>query len=134
MIKRAASEWGRTSVIPGTSGEAKVFDIRENNNEVVVYYLQGNTIYRIPALEKTENGYVDSIKSSSVVFDASYNTSWLTPDLVGNNVYFFNTKALDNVYFVNIVAAVDRDADSRVGRLVGLITAEDEVALLTSGS
>lgn len=134
MIKRAASEWGRTSVIPGTSGEAKVFDIRENNNEVVVYYLQGNTIYRISALEKTENGYVDSIKSSSVVFDASYNTSWLTPDLVGNNVYFFNTKALDNVYFVNIVAAVDRDADSRVGRLVGLITAEDEVALLTSGS
>lgn len=138
LYKTASSEWERTTLIPSSSGEAKVFKIASTANGVSIYYTLSNIIYTIPVLEATVTDgktiYTAEIKSSSVVFDASFSGAWLQPDLVGNTIYYFNTKVLDNTYYLNLAGVKERDADSRRGKLLGIITAEEELQMLTSAA
>ena len=137
MLYKEGADWARKTLIPGSS-EVKVLDIEESDNEVSVYYLFSNVVYRIPVLQKTviDNTvtYSENIKSSSIVFDGSFSTSWLSLDLVGNTLYYFNSDVLENTYYLNLNEVIERDADSRTGTLLGIVTAEDEIALLTSDS
>lgn len=137
LLYKNSEEWTRQSLIPNST-DVSVFRIVESESEVEVYYLLSNIVYRIPVLDKTVvNGtavYSANIKSSSIVFDASFSSTWLSLDLVGDTVYFFNSKVLDNTYFLNISTVIDRNADSRISKLLGLVTAEDEVAMLATSS
>lgn len=136
LYKTAQGEWERMTLIPSASSEAKVFKIDTKDNVVSIYYMLSNIIYAIPVLETTitdgKTTYTAEIKSSSVVFDASVSTAWLQPDLVGNTVYYFNANVLDNTYYLNLTDVKERDTDSRIGKLLGIITAEEELQMLAS--
>jgi hypothetical protein len=127
--------WKAETLIPGSS-DITIYRIFETDSEVLVYYMLSNVLYKISVLGRTvADGNVNyniNIRSASIIFDGSYTTGWLTPDLVGNCLYYFNSKVLDNIYYLDLSAVGDRDADSRIPRLLGMVTAEDEVKLLTS--
>jgi len=136
LLVPGADLWTAETLIPSTSADITIYKIEETDSEVFVYYMLSNVLYKISVLGKTTaegvTVYTKNIRSTSTVFDGTYTTSWLTPDFVGNNMYYFNSKVLNNTYYLNVTSVIDRDTDSRIPKLLGMMTAEDEVSMLTA--
>ena len=95
-------------------------------------YINSSKVYRISlVLDKndTENLDYDSVE---LLFDSKYATDWLSLDLVGNTVYFFNSDVLNNIYFVNLDEVNPRNANSRIAKRLGVFSAEDVIDMLES--
>lgn len=131
LLKKDGDRYNSSNLIVQSSAPT-VFQIYKRETAVEVYYIASNILYKIQVLDREGENYSVAIKGSTEVFGANYNTTWLTLDLVGNNLYFFNKNVKDNTYYLNLNAVIDRDADSKVPVLLGLVTVEDEIALLTT--
>lgn len=135
LLTPGADLWTAETLIPGSS-DITIYKIEETDSEVFIYYMLSNVLYKISVLGKTiadgTTTYSKDIRSASTVFDGTYTTGWLTPDVVGNCLYYFNSKVLDNIYYLDLSQVIDRNADSRIPKLLGMVTAEDEVNLLTA--
>jgi|AGTN01.2.fsa_nt_gi hypothetical protein len=132
-VKNEGGVWIAENLVVQSSAPT-IFNIEETADEVYVYYIASSVIYKIPVMKKEGGAYITEVKSSSVVFDAAFDTAWLSVDRVGSCVYFFNTNISKYTYFVDLAAVVDRDALSRAPKLLSLVTAADEIAMITSST
>lgn len=131
LLSKGADGWANSAPVNliTLSAAPTVFDVRTVGSEIIVYYINSSVLYRISVLEKTETGYSAAIKPASKVFKSSYNSSWIIPDAVGDNLYFFNSNIANNIYYLNYISVVARDDDSMVPTLLGMVTSEDEIKM-----
>lgn len=111
---------------------ATFFDYKMADGIGNLYYLLSNKIYKLPFLKTATDGKLEiNIVGSELVFDATFSSTWLTIDKVGSVIYFLNSNIKDNIYYVDLNKAIERDSKSRIPTLLGNITMEDRVALLS---
>ena len=95
-------------------------------------YINSSKVYGISLLlDKNDTANLD-YDSVELLFDSKYATDWLSLDLVGNTVYFFNSDVLNNIYFVNLDEVNPRNANSRIAKRLGVFSAEDVIDMLES--
>lgn len=133
LITRNEGVWMTEKIM---TNSVSVFKIEEQENVAVLYYIYSNKLYRLPFAEVKTAGdkktYSLAIVGSAVLFNASYNSSWLQPDLIGDTLYFFNSNVLNYTYTLDLGKVVPRDSDSMTPVLLSKITAEDEISLIKS--
>lgn len=132
----AATGWEvRRNVIQVSS--ATIVDatmIAEPSGEVElgIYYINSSSVYRLAVTVNKSDPADLNYDSVELVFDSAYSSDWLTLDLVGNIVYFFNSDVLNNIYYVNLGEVNPRNANSRIAKRLGTFSAEDIVEMLES--
>ena len=95
-------------------------------------YINSSKVYGISlVLDKNDTANLD-YDSVELLFDSKYATDWLSLDLVGNTVYFFNSDVLNNIYFVNLDEVNPRNANSRIAKRLGVFSPEDVIGMLES--
>ena len=124
--------WVREEVIKASS--ATLLDVEVANGVVSVYYTASNVTYKINVLSAVAGGYDVAISSAKTVFNGKYHSEWLSIDKVGSVIYFFNSDVLNNVYYLDLNAVIDRSANSMIASQLGKFNAEDNYAMLKAGT
>lgn len=130
LLKNDGERWTTSTLIEQSSAPV-VVDIEATDTGVSVYYTASSVLYKIYVLDKEGENYTLAIKSAVEMLQAVYNTTWLSLDKVGNTVFFFNKNIKDNTYYLNLAAVINRNEVTKTPVLLGLVTPEDEIALLT---
>jgi hypothetical protein len=112
---------------------ATIFYIIQNQDNVEICYNSSSVISRIKVLDIIDGEYVVSFGAEAVeIFTASFNSTWLGLERIENIIYFWNSSVKDYTYYLDITTVKPRDTESLKPKQLSLITAEDEVALLSS--
>ena len=117
-----------------TTSSATLLDVEVANGVVSVYYIASNVTYKINVLSAVAGGYDVAISSAKTVFNGKYHSEWLSIDKVGSVIYFFNSDVLNNVYYLDLNAVIDRSANSMIASQLGKFNAEDNYAMLKAGT
>lgn len=102
-----------------------VFEIEQIGDDYYLWYISDNALYRIKILEKTEEGYAIVETSTKKMFSASYDTTYLSLDRVGNLVCYFNSSISNNAYYYELS---DEAEDTAAGKILGILTDTDRIA------
>ena len=124
--------WVHEEVIKASS--ASLLDVEVVNGVVSAYYTASNVTYKINVLSAVTGGYNVAISSAKTVFNGKYNTEWLSLDKIGSVVYFFNSDVLNNVYYLDLNAVIDRNTNSMIATQLGKFNAEDNYSMLKAGT
>lgn len=80
---------------------------KEIDGTTYLYYLLSDVLYR-KAITVTENDATTVAKSNvEYVYTGKMTNTWLAPDLVGDNIYFFNADRYNYVSYINVNAEIE---------------------------
>ncbi len=131
---KSGDEWVSTVVIKASS--ATLLDVENNGGKISATYLASSTGYVIDVLSYDEatSTYAVERSSARIVFKSKYDTTWLSVDMVGDCLYFFNSDVAKNIYYLNLNSVIDRSDNSMIANQLGKLSKADEYKLLSSST
>ncbi len=107
-----------------------VVSVEETDTAVYVYYLASNVLYKIQVLAKNAGVYTVNIGSAETYFNSSFDSSWLSIDKVDNLIVFFNSKALNNTYVLDLSKVESRNVNTLIASQLGIFSDADVIEML----
>lgn len=106
-----------------------VFDTEETDEGVFLWYTESDNLHRIQIMGKTdEGGYEFGEWSESKLFDGKYDSSFVSPEKVGNVLYYFNSDVSNNIYYYEFSDDFTPKEKISEGRILGIIPRADIIA------
>ena len=102
-----------------------VSEIEEKDNAVYLWYLASNVLYRLQVMSEENGVYTPVEESTKKMFSASYDSTYLTFDRVGDVICYFNSSISNNAYYYVLDAEAE---DTAAGKILGIITQADRIA------
>lgn len=112
-----------------------LIDVVETNDEVFARYIASDVFTYFRLYSKANDVYTVADDGNAIkFFSGKYDSSYVTYDVVNNVIYYLNENMNDNAYYYVIPAMSDltpgNDVDIATGKILGIFTNEDEIALL----
>ena len=113
-----------------------VVDLVENETEVYVTYIVDSTFTYCKLFNKVKEGnntVYKPAKENVVKFSkVKYDSSYVTYDIIGNNIYYFNSDKANNAYYYRIPSFTESIDSSEIGngKILGIISEEDLISLI----
>ncbi len=133
-LYKSGDAWVSSVVIKASS--ATLLNVENNEGKVSATYIASSTGYVIDILsyDDTTSTYEVARSSARIVFNSKFDTSWLSVDMVGDCLYFFNSDVAKNVYYLDLNGVIDRSDNSMIASQLGKLSKADEYNLLSSSS
>ncbi len=103
-----------------------VFDVEENSDSVVLWYLDSNSVLRkITVLEKDGESWKFVEGNETKIFSGKFSKSYTGMEKVGNVLYYMNSNVSNNAYYY--VIDEEKPAEGKE-KILGIITQTDIIA------
>jgi hypothetical protein len=112
--------------------EVTMINVYETDTEVFAYYLYSSKFYYVKLFDKANGVYTAAEENTVAFFSGTYNSTYLSYDILENVIYYFNDDMEDNAYYYVIpdFASVTTDTDIATGKILGVISDTDMIALI----
>ncbi|HHT83884.1 MAG: hypothetical protein ACOYEC_05620 [Christensenellales bacterium] len=119
---------GNAVTFNGTVVIEDIFFEEGENQGYYIYYSEGNKYYKMKLFDMVDGSIQPAGGNASLYYDGAFTSTWIKSEVIDNVLYFFNADVSDNIFYLDLDAVKERDAESRKPRVLGVITDEDRIA------
>lgn len=121
--------WEKSAaLIPASPTIVAVDEKADADNNIAVYYIATSKLYK--QVISLNDKKVPNL--STLLFSATYASSWLTIEKIGNTVYFFNDKVANYTYYQVLDDSINGidEPEALLPQLLSVLAPGDSVALI----